>query len=217
MISRIIAIREKKNLSQEQFAQKIGVSRNFISLVETGKRNLSDRTISNICQTFNVNETWLRTGEGEMFLEGDDAFVNEIAAKYRLSAIDKEAFRLYMKLDENDRKALIAYSFALAGKILEQPALYREYKCERGELPRLSEADIEVEVAAYRAELELIREMQKDDPPERPIVPASHVKHQQEMTREEIHAELDRQLDAEKEATEESSDYGFGCSDAATG
>lgn len=69
MIDRIISLRESLGVNQEEFAKRIGVSRNFISLVETGKRNLSDRTISDICREFNVNETWLRTGEGEMFTQ----------------------------------------------------------------------------------------------------------------------------------------------------
>lgn len=69
MIDRILSLRESLGVNQEEFAKRIGVSRNFISLVETGKRNLSDRTISDICREFNVNETWIRTGEGEMFTQ----------------------------------------------------------------------------------------------------------------------------------------------------
>ena len=69
MIDRLIVIREREKLNQEDFAKKIGVSRNFISLVETGKRNLSDRTIADICRIFSINETWLRTGEGKMFVQ----------------------------------------------------------------------------------------------------------------------------------------------------
>jgi len=215
---RIVKLVELLKKNKSEFARDVNVTPAYISkLGKQPKAVPSDRFISDICRKFNVNETWLRTGEGEIFLEEEDAFISQIADRYHLDNFDKETFKLYLNLSPDDRWALTSFSFSLVSKILEQPALYREYKCERGELPRLSEADIEVEVAAYRAELELIREMQKDDPPERPIVPASHVKHQQEMTREEIHAELDRQLDAEKEATEESSDYGFGCSDAATG
>jgi len=215
---RIVKLVELLKKNKSEFARDVNVTPAYISkLGKQPKAVPSDRFISDICRKFNVNETWLRTGEGEIFLEEEDAFISQIADRYHLDNFDKETFKLYLNLSPDDRWALTSFSFSLVSKILEQPALYREYKCERGELPRLSEADIEVEVAAYRAELELIREMQKDDPPERPIVPASHVKHQQEMTREEIHAELDRQLDAEKEATEESSDYWFGCSDAATG
>lgn len=69
LIDRILSLRESLGANQEEFAKRIGVSRNFISLVETGKRNLSDRTIADICREFNVNEIWLRTGEGEMFTQ----------------------------------------------------------------------------------------------------------------------------------------------------
>lgn len=43
----------------------LSLSQNFIAQVESGKKNVSDRTISDICREFNVNEDWLRTGEGE--------------------------------------------------------------------------------------------------------------------------------------------------------
>lgn len=67
MIRRIIEIRKTFGLSQEQFANKLGLSRSFINQFETGKKNISDRTIADICREFNVNEAWLRTGDGEMF------------------------------------------------------------------------------------------------------------------------------------------------------
>ncbi|MDU2672616.1 MAG: helix-turn-helix transcriptional regulator [Clostridium sp.] len=60
------------NLSQDNFAKKIGLQRNTISLIENGKRNPSDRTIKDICKTFNVNENWLLTGNGLPILELND-------------------------------------------------------------------------------------------------------------------------------------------------
>lgn len=69
MHKRIAYIRNENNLKQEVFAEKIGLTKNFISLVETGKRIPSDRTIKDICREFNINEEWLRTGEGEMYAE----------------------------------------------------------------------------------------------------------------------------------------------------
>ena len=60
------------NLSQDSFAQKIGLQRNTISLIENGKRNPSDRTIKDICRTFNVSENWLLTGNGLPILELND-------------------------------------------------------------------------------------------------------------------------------------------------
>lgn len=66
--SRILQIRKTMGLSQAAFGKKINLSQNFIWAVENGQRDPSDRTISDICREFNVNEAWLRTGEGEMYL-----------------------------------------------------------------------------------------------------------------------------------------------------
>lgn len=67
MNERIALVRKSLGLTQEKFAEQVGLSRNFMWMIESGTRVPSDRTISDICREFNVNETWLRTGEGEMF------------------------------------------------------------------------------------------------------------------------------------------------------
>jgi transcriptional regulator with XRE-family HTH domain len=67
--NRIISLRKALGYSQEKFAQKLNLSRNFINQIEAGKKNPSDRTILDICREFNANEEWLRTGEGEMFID----------------------------------------------------------------------------------------------------------------------------------------------------
>ena len=54
-------------LSQKDFADKIGLSENYIWMIEKGDRVPSERTISDICREFGVNEVWLRTGDGEPF------------------------------------------------------------------------------------------------------------------------------------------------------
>lgn len=66
---RIKKLRKVFDLTQQEFAEKIGTARNNIAGYETGKRSPSEAVISLICKTFNVSETWLRTGEGEMFVE----------------------------------------------------------------------------------------------------------------------------------------------------
>ena len=76
MKNRIIEVRNcvgknGKKMTQEEFASRLNLSRNFIIQVENGTRNPSERTIIDICKEFNVNEKWLRTGEGEMFLPID--------------------------------------------------------------------------------------------------------------------------------------------------
>lgn len=69
MKARIQKLRTTLDLTQQEFAAQIGLTKNYISLVENGARIPSDRTISDICREFSVNEAWLRTGEGEMFRE----------------------------------------------------------------------------------------------------------------------------------------------------
>ena len=66
MHKRVSEVRKAANLTQGEFADKLGLTRNFISLIENGNRDPSDRTIADICREFNVSEHWLRTGEGEM-------------------------------------------------------------------------------------------------------------------------------------------------------
>lgn len=69
MKNRITKIRKHVGLTQGEFAEKLGLTRNFISLIENGNRIPSDRTITDICREFNVSETWLRTGEGKMSID----------------------------------------------------------------------------------------------------------------------------------------------------
>lgn len=69
MKDRIKKIRKELDLTQQEFADRIGIKRNTVASYETGKSNLSDGAVSLICREFNVNEEWLRTGKGEMFIE----------------------------------------------------------------------------------------------------------------------------------------------------
>lgn len=68
---RIKKLRRELDLTQQEFADKIGISRGNIGAYEVGKNAPSDAVISLICTKFNVNENWLRHGNGEMFAELD--------------------------------------------------------------------------------------------------------------------------------------------------
>lgn len=65
---RIKKLRKALDLTQQKFAEQIGTTQNVLANYESGRRNPSSSAFNNICKTFNVSETWLRTGEGEMFL-----------------------------------------------------------------------------------------------------------------------------------------------------
>lgn len=65
--ARIAAVIKASGLTKTAFAERLNVSQSFVSHLAVGASVPSDRTIADICREFNVNEHWLRTGEGEMF------------------------------------------------------------------------------------------------------------------------------------------------------
>lgn len=69
MKDRIKSLRKALDMTQQEFADKIGLKRNSVASYEIGKNYPMDTVIKSICREFNVNEEWLRTGEGEMFEE----------------------------------------------------------------------------------------------------------------------------------------------------
>jgi bacteriophage CI repressor helix-turn-helix domain len=69
MGERIKELRKALGLTQQEFAEKLRIKRNTIAKYETRRGEPIDAVISLICREFNVNESWLRTGEGEMFIQ----------------------------------------------------------------------------------------------------------------------------------------------------
>lgn len=71
MNNRIRILRKTLKLNQKEFAQKIGLKQNAISCMEKNGATVTEQNVKAICSQFNVNETWLRTGSGKIFLEND--------------------------------------------------------------------------------------------------------------------------------------------------
>lgn len=71
MNDRLKKLRKALDLTQQEFADRIGVKRNSLANYETGRNTPIDAIIVSICREFNVNEEWLRTGAGDMFLPVD--------------------------------------------------------------------------------------------------------------------------------------------------
>lgn len=64
---RVRELRKELQLTLEKFGKPLGVGKTAISKIENGERGLTDQMILAICREYNVDENWLRTGEGEMF------------------------------------------------------------------------------------------------------------------------------------------------------
>ena len=75
---RIKEIRKTLGLTLEKFGDKVGVTKQTVSRIENGINNLTEQMTKSICREFNVDYIWLTTGEGEMFVESDDDFMERI-------------------------------------------------------------------------------------------------------------------------------------------
>lgn len=110
---RVKTIRKELMLNQTQFAEKIGISQRALSSIERETTNLTERNTREICRVFNVNEQWLRTGEGEMFLEPSEdeqlaQFVGEVLAG-RPDDLRRAFLVAMAQLDENGWKCLAGF------------------------------------------------------------------------------------------------------------
>jgi transcriptional regulator with XRE-family HTH domain len=89
---RMIALRKALKMNQEEFAERLGLKRSALSMIEAKYNGLTEKNIKLICMVFNVNEDWLRTGQGEMFA----------ASPYEM-----EFFDIYQSLLPETQEALL--------------------------------------------------------------------------------------------------------------
>ena len=99
-IARCIVI---TGLTKTAFAKRINLSQPHISKITLGDSVPSDRTILDICREFNISETWLRTGEGEMFTNTPETLAEKLSREYGLDNLGRQIMAAYLKLDEQDR------------------------------------------------------------------------------------------------------------------
>lgn len=104
---RVKEIRKTLSLTLEKFGERIGVTRGSMSNIENGNRNLTEQMTKSICREFSVDYMWLTTGEGEMFIDTDDDFIERID---RIMAGEDEArknlFKFMLELSDDDIAAL---------------------------------------------------------------------------------------------------------------
>lgn len=103
MKDRFKELRKELNVTQREFADKLKISRNFVAQIEMGSKVPSDRTIDDVCREFNVNEEWLRTGNGDMFIPGiKDKQISAMLADVMKSGEDSFRHRLVSALARLD-------------------------------------------------------------------------------------------------------------------
>ena len=123
---RVKKLRKELGLTLEKFGKPLGVGKTAISKIENGENNLTDQMIISICREFNVNEKWLRDGEGEMF---EQLLAEDEVAAYVAELLDPdnpfadliiEIMRTYSQLDPASQAALKKFSEHLVENIKEK-------------------------------------------------------------------------------------------------
>ena len=111
--TRIKTLRKALDLTQQVFADRLGMKQNSIALIESGRKT-SEQTIKAICREFHVNETWLRTGEGEMFLPPPRDALDELIAEYKLPREFRTVIEKYLALTPDQQAAVMEYVRSIA-------------------------------------------------------------------------------------------------------
>lgn len=103
--------KEILNLTQEEFSQKLLMTRGNLASIEVGRISLTDRNIQVICATYNVNEKWLRTGDGEPFNELSEqeelaAWMGTILKPENDGCTKQRIIRILSQLEDDEWKAI---------------------------------------------------------------------------------------------------------------
>ncbi len=104
---RIREVRKALGLTLEKFGERIGIKKNSVSQIENGVNNLTEQMTKAICREFHVDYIWLTSGEGDMFLDADDDFKEQID-QIMASETDarKNLFKFMLTLSEDDVEAM---------------------------------------------------------------------------------------------------------------
>ena len=102
---RLIELRTALELTQEQFARKIRVSKGYITSLEKSHRDLNPRLLKLIADTFGANERWFQTGKGKMFTAPKDVNLEEVIDLYnqlhpRLQKLVIEQLKVLLEMNK---------------------------------------------------------------------------------------------------------------------
>lgn len=114
---RIKEVRKALHLSRDDFGKKLGVSRDVIANIELdrlARPEQKEPLLKLICKTFNVSYEWLTTGQGEMYVQTVDDFVERFAAEADMSFYMKGLLKCYFSLDDEQRQVIDGVLSSLA-------------------------------------------------------------------------------------------------------
>lgn len=119
MHERIRKLQRILDLTQEKFAERIGIKRNTVATYESGRNEPVDSVVALICREFHVNEEWLRNGTGEMFAQDSEDEMQALTEKYSLSAADRILIEKFVSLKADTRNAILEFMADVVASIQE--------------------------------------------------------------------------------------------------
>lgn len=114
MKNRIRDLRKKLGLTQQDIANRLGLKRQTITAYEIGTIAPSPRTLTDICRLFDVNEEWLRTGNGEMFIEKPNGVLEVLFQKYNVSPDARVLVEEFLRLKPESQQVFAEYAKKVA-------------------------------------------------------------------------------------------------------
>lgn len=109
MNERIKKLRKTLGLTLEKFGERLGVKRNSVSQWENGINNVSDQVRKSICREFGVNEEWLLSGSGPMFIPSSTFSLDEFVKSRGASDLELDIMKAYFDLEPDVRKMIIEH------------------------------------------------------------------------------------------------------------
>lgn len=104
---RVKQIRQTLNIKQKDMAKTLLIRQSSLSDIENGRVNVTERVMSALCKEFGANINWLKTGEGDIFLENNTFSLDEFAKQKGATALELEIMKIYFSIDPNTRKDLL--------------------------------------------------------------------------------------------------------------
>lgn len=162
MNERIKKLRKALDLTQQEFADRIGMKRNTVANYETDRNEPSSSVISLICREFNVSEEWLRTGAGEMFAPAAKDVLGELCAELNATELEEQIIRAYFRVDARIREPFMQQLLQEVQATVSVPAV-------EAMVPAVTsgsgwdDADIDRQVEDYRRRL-ILEKRQAGEP-----------------------------------------------------
>ena len=117
MNERLKLLRKTLKLNQVDFGSRLSLTGSAISRYESGVNAMADNIVLLICREFNVNEDWLRNGNGEMFSRQSTDLIEQLTQQYSLGLYVQQLLATYLQLSDADKRAVERFVSQLTANV----------------------------------------------------------------------------------------------------